>query len=67
VIQGTADVMRIGQQLEAGSEEEALLGQIVESGKDISEVLERISSIEHWETTAYIKGVEMLDLESLRG
>jgi CheY-like chemotaxis protein len=67
VIQGSTDVMRIGKQVEDDSEEAALLGRIVESGKDISEVLERISSIERWETTAYIEGVEMLDLESVAG
>lgn len=65
VIQGSADVMRIGLRFEKESDEAILLGRIVDSGKDISGVLERISSIEHWETTAYIKGVEMLDLESV--
>lgn len=65
VIQGSADVMRIGRRFEKESDEATLLGRIVDSGKDISGVLERISSIERWETTAYIKGVEMLDLESV--
>jgi CheY-like chemotaxis protein len=65
VIQGSADVMRIGRRFEKESDEATLLGRIVDSGKDISGVLERISSIERWETTTYIKGVEMLDLESV--
>ena len=65
VIQGSADVMRIGRRFEKESDEATLLGRIVDSGKDISGVLERISSIERWETTAYIKGVEMVDLESV--
>ena len=65
VIQGSTDVMRLNGFFEEEDEGAALLKRIAESGKDISAVLERISSIECWETTAYIKGVEMLDLESV--
>jgi len=65
VIQGSADVMRLNGFFDEEDEGAALLKRIAESGKDISAVLERISSIECWETTAYIKGVEMLDLESV--
>ncbi len=65
VIQGSADIMRLSRLFEEESEGADLLERIVESGKDISGVLDRISSIERWETTAYIKGVEMLDMESV--
>jgi CheY-like chemotaxis protein len=65
VIQGSADVMRLNGFFDEEDEGADLLKRIAESGKDISAVLERISSIECWETTAYIKGVEMLDLESV--
>lgn len=65
VIQGSADIMRLNRIFEEESEGATLLKRIADSGKDISQVLEKISSIERWETTAYIKGVEMLDLESV--
>lgn len=65
VIQGSADIMRLNGVFERESEPAELLQRISDSGKDISDVLERISTIERWETTAYIKGVEMLDLESV--
>lgn len=65
VIQGSADVMRLNGLFEEEDEGATLLKRIAESGKDISTVLERISSVECWETKAYIKGVEMLDLESV--
>ncbi|HAA77287.1 TPA: hypothetical protein DCE37_19420 [Candidatus Latescibacteria bacterium] len=65
VIQASADIMRLNQVFDEHSENAELLKRISDSGKDISGVLERISSIERWETTAYIKGVEMLGLESV--
>ena len=65
VIQGSADIMRLTEVFEPESEHAELLQRIADSGKDISNVLERISTIERWETTAYVKGVEMLDLESV--
>ncbi len=64
VIQGSADIMRLSRIIEEDSRGADLLERIADSGKDISTVLERISSIEHWETTDYIRGIEMLDLES---
>lgn len=65
VIQGTADIMRLSRMFEEGSDEAEMVKRISDSGKDIADVLDRIASIERWETTAYIKGVEMLDLESV--
>ena len=65
VIQGSADIMRLNRMFDEQSESSELVKRIADSGRDISNVLERISSIERWETTAYIKGVEMLDLESV--
>ena len=67
VIQGSADIMRLNRLVDEQSEHAELLKRIADSGRDISNVLERISSIERWETIAYIKGVEMLDLESVAG
>ncbi len=65
VIQGSADIMRLSRMCDSESEGAELLKRISDSRKDISSVLERISSIDRWETTAYIKGIEMLDLESV--
>ena len=62
VIQGSADVLRLRGMLAPKGEAKELLSRIVESGTDIARVVDKISHLERWESTAYLKGVEMLDL-----
>lgn len=62
VIQGSADILRLKGMLAPQGEAKELLTRIVESGADIAQVVDKISHLERWESTAYLKGVEMLDL-----
>jgi CheY-like chemotaxis protein len=63
VIQGSADILRLKGMLAPRGEAKELLTRIVESGSDIAQVVDKISHLERWESTAYTRGVEMLDLE----
>ncbi len=63
VIQGSADILRLKGLLARKGEARSLLTQIVESGTDIARMVDRISRLTKWESKAYTKGVEMLDLE----
>jgi CheY-like chemotaxis protein len=63
VIQGSVDILRLKGMLAPRGEAKELLTRIVESGSDIAQVVDKISHLERWESTAYTRGVEMLDLE----